>query len=66
MMSNLHPIDRIIRVLIGVVAIYFALTGSFWFLAVAAIMLVTGGMSFCPLYKALGISTTDKAENSSE
>ena len=60
MTVNLHLIDRLIRFGLGAVAIWLALTGSAWFLLAAAIMLITGAFNFCPLYKALGISTATK------
>jgi hypothetical protein len=59
---NVGPIDRIVRIVLGIGLVAVALGG----LAVplvyaawvgAAIMLVTGAVGFCPLYFLLGIST---------
>lgn len=54
--------DRVVRVLIGAglaVATFAAFTGVWQIIAgiVAAILLVTGLVGFCPLYRLLGITT---------
>lgn len=66
MKVNEGTVDRVIRVIVGVVlvaAAYFATTGvwSIVLYVVAAILLITGAVGFCPLYTLLGISTTKKA-----
>ena len=61
MTKNVANIDRIIRIVIAVVAAVFALSASgamaivLW--VVAAIMLGTGTVAFCPIYRMFGIST---------
>ena len=61
MHSNVNTIDRIIRIVIAVVAGYFALgatgalTVALWL--IAGIMLGTAVVGFCPLYRVFGIST---------
>lgn len=61
MTSNVNTIDRVIRVIVAVVAAFFAMSASgavailLW--AVAVIMIGTAAVGFCPLYKLLGIST---------
>lgn len=60
-MKNIHPIDRIVRLVLAALlleAAYFWLTGSGQIAAYAlgVVMLVTSGMGFCPLYRILGIS----------
>jgi Inner membrane protein YgaP-like, transmembrane domain len=63
MSSNVNGIDRIVRVVIAIVAVAlaaalgFGTVGSWILLAVAAIMLVTAAVGFCPLYRLLGVST---------
>jgi hypothetical protein len=60
--QNESSIDRIIRVVIGIVAL---LAGAFWLTGVTqtivyivgAIALITGTIGFCGLYAILGIST---------
>ena len=60
--QNESPTDRIIRVIIGVVALLaglFLLTGTLQVVAyvIGVIALVTGVIGFCGLYALLGIST---------
>ena len=63
MVKNVGTIDRVIRALIGVavVAAWYtgALTGTALIVAgvVAVIMIGTSAVSFCPLYRVLGMST---------
>jgi hypothetical protein len=63
MLKNENGIDRIIRVVIAVAALAGAFVVGFasvwaWVLvAVAAIMLVTAAVGFCPLYRLFGLST---------
>jgi len=60
---NVGPIDRVVRIVLGIGLVAVALGGSVAgpLLAVvwvaAAIALVTGAIGFCPLYFVLGIST---------
>lgn len=54
--------DRIIRLVLGIVLLaltFTALSGIWQIVAgiVGAIMLFTGAVGFCPLYRVLGIST---------
>lgn len=55
MIINESKNDRIMRVVLGVVLI--GLGGVGWLSIPGAIVLVTGIVGFCPLYKVLGIST---------
>lgn len=61
MKSNVGGIDRILRIVLGLVLIGLALTGTIgvwgW---VGVVPLATGFMSFCPLYPLLGINTCPK------
>jgi hypothetical protein len=60
---NVGPIDRIVRIVLGIGLVALALGGSVagplvavvWL--VAMIALATGLIGFCPLYFLLGIST---------
>jgi DUF2892 family protein len=58
MKSNVGSIDRIVRIVLGIVLIGLALTGVVgvwgW---VGVVPLVTGAVGSCPLYSALGMST---------
>jgi len=61
MKRNMSNLDRIVRVVLGggFVAAGLALGGvaGIVFYLLAAIMFVTAVVSFCPLYKLLGIDT---------
>lgn len=60
---NESNIDRIIRVVVAVAAVAIALAigagsvGGIILLVVAAVMLVTAAVGFCPLYRVLGVNT---------
>jgi hypothetical protein len=64
---NEAPIDRVIRIVLGVALAAIAFSGAVsapllyavWL--VAAIALVTGIVGFCPLYAVLRISTRSRA-----
>lgn len=56
-MQNVGTIDRLIRIVIGVLIMVWSLNaGNFWWIA-GAVILATGVFRFCGLYKLLGIST---------
>jgi hypothetical protein len=63
MTANLGMIDRAVRAVAGIVlvALLFVIEGGLgWLLAVVGIVLLgTAFMSFCPLYRALGMSTRE-------
>ncbi len=66
-MTNESNLDRIIRVILAAViaVLYFTgvVTGTWGIvlLVIGAILLITGLVGFCPLYKLLGISTKKQA-----
>jgi len=64
MKKNVGSIDKILRIVIAVVAGYFAYNGGFeavWMsyalYAVAGIMLLTSLVGTCPIYSILGMKT---------
>jgi hypothetical protein len=63
MKTNESSLDRIIRVIFGIVllALYFTgtVTGGLGiaFIVLGAVALLTGAVGFCPLYALLKIST---------
>ena len=58
MKRNEHTIDRIVRVVLGVVLFIAAFATSSWILGVVGLIaLVTGLVGFCPLYAVFGFST---------
>jgi hypothetical protein len=58
MKKNIHPIERVVRVLGGLVLTSLAFWGpsNLWFL-LGLIPVATGLMGWCPPYALLGIST---------
>jgi len=55
---NVGGLDRVLRVLVGVVLIALAATGTVgWWGWLGIIPLLTGLIRFCPLYALLGKST---------
>lgn len=58
MKTNVGSIDRIARVVIGLLLIALAATGTIgawgW---IGVVPLATAAFSFCPLYTMLGLST---------
>ena len=63
MKKNIGTGDRFLRVMIGVIALIFGLSGMLegtlkWVvLGVGAVMVITASVQFCPLYTLLGINT---------
>ena len=66
MISNVSGVDRIVRVVIAIAAVIgaFAVGASsvlgIILFVVAAIMLITAAVGFCPLYRLFGLSTKKK------
>jgi hypothetical protein len=64
MSKNIGPVDRIIRIILGLVLIayaipiWFPVTGWNWVGWIGLIPLATAIFNFCPLYQILGISTS--------
>ena len=69
MKKNINSLDRIIRVVIAVIAsvLYFTnvITGTpgIILMVAAGIILLTSVINFCPIYYALGISTAKKGKH---
>lgn len=58
MKANMGGMDRIARILVGVIFIALAATGQVgWWGWLGVIPLATGFIRFCPLYTLLGINT---------
>ncbi len=62
-MVNENTVDRVIRVIVGVILIALVFVGPKtpwgW---IGLIPLVTGLVGFCPIYKLLGLSTASKKD----
>jgi hypothetical protein len=58
MTNNIGGIDRVLRVLVGVVLVALAVTGTIgawgW---IGLVPLATAALGWCPLYAVLGFST---------
>jgi len=61
MKKNIHPVERVIRIIIGALIASLAFWGpaNNWFL-LGLIPLFTGLVGWCPPYQLLGISTCPK------
>ena len=63
MKKNMGNGDRFLRIILGIIGVILALSGSFngslkWgLLAVGLVLIITSSMQFCPLYTVLGINT---------
>lgn len=59
--SNLHPIDRAVRIVLGLILLSLVFIGPQTAWGYAGIILVaTAFINFCPLYSILGFSTRSK------
>ena len=58
MNKNIHPIERVIRVVVGIILVTMAFVGPAnpWFL-LGIIPVLTGLIGWCPPYALFGIST---------
>lgn len=58
MKSNVGGIDRVLRILVGVVLIALAATGTIgWWGWLGLVPLLTGLFSVCPMYSLLGMNS---------
>lgn len=61
MKANVGMVDRIVRIVLGLAIVSLVFIGPqtpFGWLGL--IFVATGFISWCPIYKALGVSTTKK------
>lgn len=65
MECNLGKIDRTLRIVAGVSLIVWATLGGSVFGYAGIILLLTGLISFCPLYTLLGFNTGCKIKHES-
>lgn len=58
MKINVGGIDRILRVIFGLAMIAAAALGYIgWWGYIGVVLLITGTMQFCPIYRLLGFNT---------
>ncbi|MEZ5184421.1 MAG: DUF2892 domain-containing protein [Candidatus Nanopelagicales bacterium] len=69
MTTNESSVDRIIRLVAGVVALIAAFAvglgslGGIVLAVIGVVLLVTAAVGFCPLYRVLGISTNKASQS---
>jgi len=61
MKANVGGVDKVIRVVLGLVIITLGIVYKSWWGAIGVLTLATVAFSFCPLYTVLGISTRKAA-----
>ncbi len=63
--KNVHPLERVVRVVVGLGLISMALIGpkNPWFF-LGAVPLLTGLVGWCPPYQLFGINTCSLKEKS--
>jgi hypothetical protein len=57
MKLNVGGIDRILRILVGLALVAWAVMGGPVWAWIGVVPLGTGAIGFCPLYPVLGLST---------
>ena len=63
METNIGPIDRAVRVILGLVLIAYAIpigfpeTGWNWIGWIGLVPIATAAIGFCPLYRLIGMTT---------
>lgn len=60
MSANVGGVDRILRILVGIALIAWAVMGGPVWAWVGVVPLATGLVKFCPFYPLLGLSTCQK------
>jgi hypothetical protein len=60
MLKNVGSADRNIRIGLGIVIIIAGVALQSWWGLIGLLPLLTAGISFCPLYAVLGMSTRKK------
>ncbi len=65
-MCNEGKVDRIVRVILGIVIIGWGVVAQNWWGAVGLVPLLTGAIGFCPIYLPFKIDTGCKTETTEE
>lgn len=63
MLCNEGKVDRVLRVIVGVALIAWAIMSGNIFGYAGVILVITGVIGFCPFYPLLGINTGCKLNN---
>lgn len=62
MKTNVGSIDRLIRIVLGVVAIALGFIFKSWWGVVGVVPILTGVLNYCPAYSLIGESTKSKVK----
>ncbi len=62
MKKNIGSVDKIIRIVLGIVILAYGYVEQSWWGLIGLVPLLTAFMGFCPLYAPFKISTDKKAE----
>ncbi len=62
MKKNVGSVDRVIRVILGLALIVFAVITKNWWGFIGIVLILTAMMSYCPVYSLLRVSTKTKIE----
>lgn len=60
MIKNVGSTDRLIRVALGALLVIGALMGYGAWMWVGVVLIATAAINWCPIYRALGMSTRAK------
>ncbi len=63
MKKNIGAIDRIIRLVLGLVIIAWGVYAENWFGLIGIVPLMTGILNWCPAYLPLKLSTIKRGDN---
>ncbi|HOI49223.1 MAG TPA: DUF2892 domain-containing protein [Prolixibacteraceae bacterium] len=62
MKCNIGPMDRLLRIIGGVIILIFGFVFKSWWGVIGLILLLTALFRFCPLYVPFKMDTTKKSE----
>jgi hypothetical protein len=60
MLKNVGNADRYIRIVLGIAFIISGVLLQSWWGLIGLVLILTAGLSFCPIYAVLGLSTCKK------
>jgi hypothetical protein len=60
MKKNVGGVDRIVRIVIGVILLAIGLIAQSWWGLIGLVPLLTAGLNFCPLYTLIGVNSVKK------
>jgi len=65
--TNEHPIDRVLRIVVGVILVSFAVVGprAAWGY-IGLLPILTGVVGMCPIYSLFGVDTCRLARKAGE